>query len=126
MKKKLVVMVVMMTVLGLGSTAQASAYCPGNALIGVNIDRNGNLLLSFDKLGDNLSVCNVNSDFAGWSQQSCRSLQTLATAAMLAGKSVTVWFEGKDNCNRMNDWTMNDAVQLYHVKICVDSSHCSG
>jgi hypothetical protein len=124
MNKKLVVMVVMMTVLGLGSTAQAFAYCPGNALTGVNIDRSGSLYLSFDKLGDNLNVCNVNSDTANWPQQSCRSLQALAAAAMLAGKPVTLWFNGKDNCNRMNNWTSNDAVQLYHMKICFDSSHC--
>jgi hypothetical protein len=99
LKKSLNLLVVGITLLAAGRAAQA-ADCQLRALQFVGIVNDGRLVINAEmwdgatgaKVGwlGNVSYCQVNTTFNGISPQTCQAWQSIATAAMLAGKKVYV------------------------------------
>jgi hypothetical protein len=94
--------------------------CGNYKISAVGVASNADLLVSLPTFGDHLFVCNVNSDYYGWTATACRAFQSSALAAMLSGKVIFLDFDAskKPSCTAVSTWTnLSTQYGLYNTWI---------
>jgi hypothetical protein len=97
--------------------AQTEFYGCDDHVKSVGLADNNIIDVSFTKLG-NLHLCNVIQPMGTWNPQTCQSMQSLVTAAMLSGSKVRVGFHKLNNCDpKQTAGKSSDDLQLYVIEV---------
>ncbi|MCG7535359.1 hypothetical protein [Pseudoalteromonas sp. OOF1S-7] len=75
------------------SIFQASAFTCSGKVYNVDVSPSGKLRATIGDLGEANYVCNLVRTSRGVEPDACKAMHSQLLSAMMAGKSVTLWFE---------------------------------
>ena len=127
MKKSILTAIIILTTIAVSIPVFAGPNTPCTGKVSsVNVNKNGSLYATI-KNGSNVELnsiylCNVTREVDEFTPESCRSAHSLATAALLSGKNITIYFDQNGvSCSGASWSDYHNAgpnhTKMYHIKL---------